>query len=137
MVGAGVHVFAVWNYVIAKTRRGFVELNPVLLAFILGTNEAVVETAIQFLCAEDPKSRNATEGGRRLVREGQFQYRVVNWISYDGIRSSEDLKRYNREKKRQSRLRRSLPLPGESAAVRAWERGDILEAERLAEPNEA
>lgn len=137
MVGAGVHVFAVWNYAIAKTRRGTVELNPVLLAFVLGAEERLVEEAIKFLCSEDPKSRNSAEGGRRLVREGQFQYRVVNWFTYDAIRSSEDLKRYNREKQAEYRkrkhLKRGTPLSGEQAAIKALNRGDPGEFDRISE----
>ena len=138
MMGAGVNVFAVWNYVIAKANRGTLELNPPLLAFILGGEVKEVEEAIKFLCSEDPRSRSSEEGGRRLVKEGQFQYRVVNWGKYHGIRTKEDQREYNRRKqaeyREQKRLRKSRPLSGEAAAVKAFESGDEGEFDRLSEP---
>lgn len=37
MLGAGCHVFATWGYAISSCdAKGFVELNPVLLATLLG-----------------------------------------------------------------------------------------------------
>ena len=36
LVGAGFNVFAVWDYMTTKARNGYVEVNPEVLAFILG-----------------------------------------------------------------------------------------------------
>ena len=106
MVGAGLNVFAVWNYVIAKTRFGTIELNPKLVAAVLGGTVEEVNRAIEFLCAPDPESRSKLEGGARMVKEGQFQYRVVNWVEYQTIKSETALKEYNRRKQQEYRARR-------------------------------
>lgn len=124
MIGAGVHVFAVWNYVIAKTRRGVIELNPKMLAFILGGTMAEVEDAIKILCAPDAQSRSKNENGRRLVREGEFQYRVVNWEKYNGIKTETDRREYNRVKQQEYRAKKK-PGSGPSAV----ERREIKEVE--------
>lgn len=138
MIGAGCNVFAVWNYVIAKTNRSVIELNPKLLAVILGGSEAEIKSAIDYLCAPDPESRSKLEDGRRMVKEGQFQYRVVNWAEYQTIRDANDLKEYNRRKQQEYRARKrgkgkGKPLPGEVAAVKAMENGDEAEAQRIIE----
>lgn len=125
MVGAGLNVFAVWNYAITKAKTGIVELNPKLLSAILGGPLKDVEAAIQFLSKPDPDSRSKAEDGRRLVKEGQFQYRVVNWSVYQGIKNAEDLREYNRVRQAEYRKKkRGHKLPGESLHQRALERGE-------------
>lgn len=106
MFGAGANVFAVWGYVIANTVDGRIELNPKLIASILGTPEAAVIQAITELCEPDPLSRNKSAEGRRLQREGQFQYRVTSHEVYRSIRNEEDRRQYNRVKQQESRARR-------------------------------
>jgi hypothetical protein len=64
MIGAGMHVFAVWNYIITKARGGAVEINPKLLAFTLGGTEQQVRDALEFLSSPDPESRSKLEEGR-------------------------------------------------------------------------
>lgn len=108
MVGSGVTVFAVWGYVIAKARDSHVELNPKLLAMVLGGNELDIERAIQYLCSPDEHSRSSEEDGRRLIREGQFMYKVVNHSKYRAIQSEEGLREYNRIKQQESRKKRKL-----------------------------
>ena len=106
MYGAGINVFAVWNYVIAKAHYGTIELNPKLVAAVLGgTVEEVVE-AIEFLCAPDPESRSKLEEGRRMVKEGQFQYRVVNWENYQLLKTQEARREYNRVKQAEHRAKK-------------------------------
>lgn len=110
MIGAGFHVFAVWDYIITKSRRGSIELNPKLLAYILAgggvdADQKVIE-AIDYLCRPDPKSRSKDEDGRRLVKEGEYQYRIVNWHLYDQIKSEEDRREYNRVKMAEYRARK-------------------------------
>lgn len=119
MVGSGAIVFAVMGYVIAnyKLDRAVgaqVELNPKLLAFILGESEEDVAKAIEKLCQPDPKSRSKDEEGRRLVRMGEYAYKVVNGAKYTSIRNTEDRREYQRKKQQEYRLRRkSKPLSGE------------------------
>lgn len=131
MIGAGAVVFAVMGYVIAKQvpdRKvgSQVALNPKLLAAILGEKEVEIEKAIEFLCAPDPNSRTKENGGRRLVRIGQFDYQVVNGAKYRAIRNEEVRREKNRESQARFRERHALkkgtPLPGEIAAVREYDR---------------
>lgn len=108
LVGAGIAVHAVWPYVIAHTKHGVVELNPDMLAAQFGgvTPEQVSE-AIEYLCSADPRSRNQSEDGRRMIREGAFQYRVVNHEHYRSMRDDADRREYNRVKKQESRARKA------------------------------
>jgi len=113
MVGAGVYVFAVWDYCITKNRSGIVELNPKLLAFVLdgdtdGSKQSAehIEAAIEYLMRPDPDSRSRESEGRRLVKEGTFQYRMVNWASYDGLKSLSEQREYNRRKQAEYRAKK-------------------------------
>ncbi len=119
MLGAGIAVFAVWNYIITKVRDGHVEVNPKLLAFTLGGTEVEVRAALEFLESPDPNSRSKLEEGRRLVREGEFQYRVVNWEYYQKIRNEEDRREYNRIKQAEYRSRKQDGDPKIAARARA------------------
>jgi len=140
MLGAGFNVFAVWDYITTNARSGTIELNPKLLAFTLaGTRsgaEEEVREAIEFLCAVDPESRSRAEDGRRMVKEGEFQYRVVNWEIYQGIRNEEQRREYNRIKQaeyRQNKRRRNVPTVREDMAMRAEREGKAEVAERIME----
>ena len=118
MIGAGINVFAVWNYIITKARIGAVEINPKLLAFTLGGTEQEVVDALEFLQRPDPDSRSKEEDGRRIIKEGQFQYRIVNWEKYQAIRNLIDKREYNRVKQQEYRAalkgaRPSLVDPGD------------------------
>ncbi len=96
MAGAGLHVFGVWNYVIAHAVDGLVELNPRILAAMLGCESDKVEEGIAYLCSADSP---------RLVRVGQWEYRVVNHDKYRQIKSETDRREYNRIKQREYRQR--------------------------------
>lgn len=101
MIGAGPVPFALMPYVIANARPdrrwgGYVELNPKLLSVIFGCSEAEVEQAIEFLCSPDPRSRTPAEEGRRLVKLGPYDYRVVNYERYRAIRDEEQRREQNR-----------------------------------------
>jgi hypothetical protein len=113
MVGAGVYVFAVWDYCITKNRSGIVELNPKLLAFVLdgdvdGSKRSAehIEAAIEFLTRPDLDSRSKESEGRRLMKEGTFQYRMVNWAAYDGLKSVAEQREYNRRKQAEYRAKK-------------------------------
>ena len=105
MMGAGSATFAVWGYVIAHAVKSQVELNPRLLATVIGCTTEEVDEAIALLCKPDPNSRSKAESGRRLVKEGQFAYRVVNHDQYVAIRDEEARRESNRLWKRESRAR--------------------------------
>ncbi len=112
MVGAGAVAFAVWGYVISHMEPddvvgAQVDLNPKLLAPIIGEEERAIEEAIEKFCQPDPMSTSKDEEGRRLVRIGQFAYRVVTGRKYMEIRSREDRREYNRLKKQEERQRKN------------------------------
>lgn len=141
-------VFALMGYVIANMQPDSevgaqVELNPKILATILGEKEEAVIGAIELLCGEDEDSRSKAAGGKRLIRLGQFSYQVVNGVHYLKIRSEEALREYNREAKRKQRRGKGLmgPLPGEVAFLKAEAEGhqkgaDSVVTEALPAPKE-
>lgn len=107
MYGMGATVIAVWAYVIANKDRkdGVIDLNPIMLAGVIGEPEKRIVEAIEMLCSPDPNSRSKEYEGRRLLREGQFQYKVVNWDKYNNIHNDDDRKEYNRMAKQAERDR--------------------------------
>jgi len=112
MRGAGADVFAVWGYVIAHAKSdSVVELNPEVVAFLIGMPQDRVEKAIRFLMSPDSKSRNKEYEGRRMVKRGEFEYFLPSVAYYRGVSSMEDLREYNRVKQRESRERRKLSEP--------------------------
>lgn len=111
MMASGPEVFAVWAYVIAHASQSRVELNPRFLAAVIGSTPDRMQAAIDTLCAEDPQSRSKEEHGKRLIREGEFQYIVVNHEKYRSIRNEDDRREYNREAKRRERERSKVVKP--------------------------
>jgi hypothetical protein len=138
MRGAGSVVFAVWGYVIAnqkpdKVVGAQVELNPEILAFLIGEREEKIIEAIAYLCAPDAKSNSKEEDGRRLIKIGSRSYRVVNGPKYLALRNEEERREYNRGAQVISRARkywrgRGLPLAGETEWVDAMASGASQEA---------
>lgn len=105
MRGAGSHVIAVMAYAVAhaKPPEGQVEMNPEILAFLIGDTQKRIEEALKYLMAPDPKSRTKKEQGKRLIKEGEYLYRLVNWADYRNCEDDEARKMYFREKKREYR----------------------------------
>lgn len=138
MVGAGVNVFALWPYVIANMRGSrehgaLVELNPKLLGFVLGCEEAEIVKAIGYLCAPDKASRSKAEEGRRLVRVGQFAYRVVNGAEYLAIRMADDKRFAHAARQRRYEDRKRRGVTGrENRFVQAVADGDESRADEIA-----
>lgn len=106
MMGAGPSRFALWNYCIANAdKTGCVEVNPPLVAALIGDTVQNIEDAIAYLTAPDPKSRTKDEGGRRLAHEGAFLYRIVNYLKYREIRTQDERRAYMRAYMRERRAR--------------------------------
>jgi hypothetical protein len=118
MIGAGSAYFAVWGYIIAHMSGAWVELNPQIIAFVLGEKVEVVEEVLGRMQEPDSRSRSQEEGGRKLVKLGEYAYRVVNGMKYRSIRNEEARRNYQRNWIRAKR-RNSKPLPGEQAYVKA------------------
>lgn len=106
MVGSGPVVFAVWGYIIANTRPpGVVEINPIILGAMLGATAESVQNALDFLQAEDARSRSKECDGRRLVKIGEFIYSVPTWQRYREARNDDERKEYMRDYMRDYRLK--------------------------------
>ncbi len=104
LYGAGMHVFAVWGWILAhKDENGIVEINPKRVSNELGGDEKDVQKALDYLCATDPDSRSKEEEGRRIVRISQFGYRVVNHEKYCEL--GQDRSDYWREYKASKRAK--------------------------------
>ena len=143
-MGSGEHVYSVWNYAITFAMNSRVELNPKLLAVLIGSTEERMEEAIEYLCREDPNSTHPEYEGRRMVREGQFQYFLPQWEVYQAINAREKLRESNRARQEKFRgnhkstpkanrnktTHRGGPLPGEGIAIRQMENGDFEGADR-------
>jgi hypothetical protein len=107
MLGAGPDVFAVWVFALSRAdKKGIVELNPSLVGAMIGAPPDRVRAAINYLEQPDPESRNPEHEGRRLIKEGQFQYLIVSHFKYQAITSGDELKAYNRNAKSQERERK-------------------------------
>lgn len=107
-------MFALMGYVIGnmkpdKTVGAQVTLNPVLLSTIFGEPESRVNEAINYLCSPDPKSTSPEEEGRRLIRVGQFAYRVVNGAKYTAIKNEEERREANRRRQERYREKKKVP----------------------------
>jgi len=111
MMGIGPHVFTVWAYAIANASGGELELNPRYVSVLVGMSPEEVASAIEVLCAPDPASRSKVEEGRRLVRTGEFSYRLPNWAAYRAVRNEEERRAYNREKQAEHRAREAVKAP--------------------------
>jgi len=130
MVGAGPTAFAVMTYAIATAdMRDRIDLNPTLLAAIIGTTEEDIKKAIVYLCSEDPQSRTKnTENGKtgvRLIKEGQFQYHIPNRAKYCMMQSERDAQKVSR---RSSRKYRAKQITSQFDSMKwdesAWEKQD-------------
>ena len=107
MFGAGCHVFATWGYIIAKADSADrIEINPKMVAAILGATVEEVEQALEYLQQPDPNSRNQEHEGRRIVKEGQFQYFIPSRKHYSQIKSPEERREYNRVKQAEYRAKK-------------------------------
>lgn len=107
-MGAGSHVISVLAYAIANARppEGDVELNPKLLAILIGEEEERISQAMEYLSAPDEQSRSRAEEGRRIVPIGGFTYRLVNWLEHRFGREAGDRKEYFAQKQREYRERK-------------------------------
>jgi hypothetical protein len=99
MYGSGAVNFAVWGWIVANVVKGMIEVNPKLLAPIIGCSVGEVQTALTTFQQPDPESRNQEEEGRKLIKVGQFAYHVVSHGKYNAIRHEEDRREYLRDYK--------------------------------------
>ena len=137
MYGAGLAVFAVWGYTIANARKGVVELNPKRVADTLGGSVEDVTAAIEYLTQPDPHSRHKACEGRRLVKEGEFQYVLPSWTAYQAILNEDARREYQRVKQAEYRAQKKgnvsqKYLGAEERSDAAYGRGDDAGCDRIA-----
>ena len=107
MCGHGSTIFAVWCYAIAHVKPdASVEINPRILTAVLGDSLDKIEAALEFLQRADPRSRSKEEDGKRLIREGEFSFRLVNFEAYNTMRNEDERRAYNRRKQAEHRARK-------------------------------
>lgn len=105
LYGAGLHVFAVWGWILAnKNENGLIDINPEMLANVLGGSVDAILKAIEYLCNPDPRSRTKEADGARIVKIGEFEYQVVNHFKYQD--KGKDRTEYWKEYKRKQRERK-------------------------------
>lgn len=127
MVGAGCHVFAVWGFCIscADPEAHTVDLNPKLLATILGDTEERINEAIAYLAKPDPNSHCQEHQGARLVHQTGYEYFLVTHEQYRNMKNNEELRAYFRETKRAQRMSKNVQdSPKTPAYAYASEDGD-------------
>lgn len=105
MRGKGAVAFAVWGYIISHVKPPDyeLELNPDVVAFLIGEPEESISAAIEQFCSPDPKSRTQDHEGRKLIRRGVYLYHVVNGKGYHDIKNEEDKKAFWRDEKKKQR----------------------------------
>ena len=108
MFGSGAVAFALMGFIIANTdpKTSCVNLNPDLLAAILGESVEDVERGIEKLCSPDKKSNRKEHEGRRLIKRGEIEYFVVNFLYYRGL-----AKRQRENEQAAERMRRFRANP--------------------------
>jgi hypothetical protein len=127
MCGKGPVKFAVWAYIIANTKADhLIEINPKIVAHVIGCKESEVAGALKFFCSPDKESRNTEHGGRKLIRHGEFLYFVTGHGRFRGLKDDGARKEYMREymrERRQSMKARTSLTPAEHESTN--ERGDV------------
>lgn len=104
MVGSGAITFATWGYIIANANQdGNVEINPTILAAILGCEKEEVDASLEYLMAPDENSRTPDNDGRRLTKYGTYLYSITTFEKYQSISSEEKRREYQRNYMREYR----------------------------------
>lgn len=137
MVGAGPTAFAVMTYAVAcANMRDRIDLNPKLLATVIGTDEDDIKKAISYLCSEDSESRTKnTENGKtgvRLVREDQYQYHIPNRGKYCMMQSERDAQKVSRRSSRKYRAKKIT----EQFDSMEWDEADWEKQDRAKYPDD-
>ncbi len=107
MCGKGAVVFAVWAYIIANTKQDhMVEVNPRIVAALLGCTEEDVVAAMKLHCSPDKASRSKDHRGCRLIKKGAYLYFVTGHERFRDCKNEtarrEYMRNYMRERRRSS-----------------------------------
>jgi hypothetical protein len=101
-------VFKVWVLILSRTDGdGIARISSVFLSSVCHKSDAEVERCLQILEGPDPKSRSTNDEGQR-IRRVDGGYEVINYLKYRQRAEQEDVRYYERERKRRQRH----PVPG-------------------------
>lgn len=146
MAGKGAVNFSVLFWIISHQRPAGeffqVELNPIIMAAAIGEPVECIRSAIEFHCQPDPESRSKADDGRRIVKIGSFDYRVVNGRKYHEIKKESERREQNRIRQERHRAKKTGKIntgddgkpasgkymAGETAAIRQLEETGTGEA---------
>lgn len=122
MRGAGSPMFALWGYIISHQKPGadddyYVELNEEELRDNIGEKIEVIQTVMALLQSPDKKSRTKKEEGRRLVKVGEYAYRVVNGAHYQRLADDQARRDYNKIKQREYRSKDKASSNGQTVSM--------------------
>ena len=99
----------VFIYMLANCdAKGVFDQTPEVVSALTGLSLERVEEAIRILESPDPRSRTATDDGRRIVlldKHRNWGWRIVNYVEYRNSRDEEQRKDQNREAARRYRER--------------------------------
>lgn len=120
MRGCGSHVVSLMAYCIANAKppSGELEINIEVVAFLIGDPVERMQAALDYLMSEDSTSRTPDENGRRLIKTGQYSYRLVNWLAHREGLDDEARRAYWASKQKDYRKRKQSGGNGLTAKQR-------------------
>lgn len=125
LYGSGATELALMAYCVACADiRDRLDLNPKMLAAVLGCEEDAVVKAIKFLSSPDEESRSKKNKGRRIVKEGEYQYYVPNRAKYCMMQSDVDAQKTSRKSTRKYNAKKKCAENGTEFVEADFERYD-------------
>lgn len=76
-----------------------------------------VNNALSILSSPDPLSTSVNNDGRRIVKDGNNRWTIVNWLTYLEMNLSQERRDYLAEKKRESRARAKESATGQHVST--------------------
>jgi hypothetical protein len=102
--GAGAVRYAVWVYLLAKANPdGIVSCNVQAVSGAIGCSSTDVSEALAWLQAPDDKSRNPAHEGRRIEAVSPYEFLLLNYEYYRGLKTREMEREGARERQRRHR----------------------------------
>lgn len=127
------HIKVVWITMLAlKGRTGFVGGSVPGLARLAAVTTEQCREALDIFLSPDADSKNSEHEGRK-IQEVEGGWVILGHERYQKLMQEVSAKIGNAKRQRAARDRkRGKPLPGEEAAVKAFENGNDAEFDRIA-----
>jgi hypothetical protein len=122
ILAEGPDVVAIWSLLVASSDRFGVSIITVpFAASVLRISDDRAEEAFRVLSSPDPKSRNKSEGGRRIIPTDEGGWRLVSHAKYRTLASkqaaAEAQQRYAYRLKAEASARETCEIPGCDSTV--------------------